>query len=287
MIHYIEVISPGLYTSIQDLGRIGFRKYGVPASGAMDRQSATLANHLLNNPLDAAVIEITLSGPKLLFSASTLICITGADMSPSLNDKPFSMNKPIIINQGDLVSFGALKFGARCYMAVKGGLQTEIIMNSRSYYHPVTLKSQIGKGDRLNVTNHTKDVSFFATFKPDDSAFHKQQISCIPGPEFDLVAQEENLIFNSVFTISRENNRMGYRLEGHAVSYPSNFSMLTSAVLPGTVQLTPSGQLIILMRDCQTTGGYPRILQVTAESINHLAQKKARDTFNFKNMNVH
>lgn len=207
-------------------------------------------------------------------------------MSPSVNDEPVAMNKPISINKGDIISFGALKFGARCYLAVKGGILTEMIMNSRSYYHPVTLQSQIRKGDRLKIANHSNEVSFFTALKQVDTAFHSPQISCIPGPEFDMVSQEENLIFSTNFTIRHESNRMGYRLKGNPISYPVNFNMLTSAVLPGTVQLTPSGQLITLMRDCQTTGGYPRILQVTTEAINHLAQKKAGESFYFEKLTV-
>lgn len=103
------------------------------------------------------------------------------------------------------------------------------------------------------------------------------------GPEFDILNdQDKKTIFNSTFMVTKDNNRMGYRLEGSPYTNPANYNMLTSSVLPGTVQLTPSGQLIVLMQDCQTTGGYPRILQVTQSGINSLAQKKSSDAITFE-----
>ena len=280
---FVKVISPGLYTSVQDSGRMGYRKYGIPPSGTMDKKSAELANHLLNNSREAALLEITLHGPKLLFSVSTQISITGADISPQLNDQPVSCNKIINIAAGDILSFGLLHFGARCYLAVKDGFQTEKIMGSHSYFTPVTTNSTISKGDELPILSYRSDEKYYATVKPDHSIFTSAKIKCSRGPEFDVLnTQDKKLIFNSSFGITKDNNRMGYRLEGSPLKYPVNYNMLTSSVLPGTVQLTPSGQLIVLMQDCQTTGGYPRILQVTQSGINAIAQKKQSDSITFK-----
>lgn len=280
---YVAVISPGLYSSIQDSGRIGYRKYGIPPSGTMDKKSAELANHLVNNSPEAAVMEITLHGPKLLFSVSTQICITGADISPRLNDQSISCNKIINIAADDTLSFGLLHFGARCYLAVKGGFQTEKIMGSHSYFSPVSAHSTIRKGDRLPINAYQSSERYYSTVRLDNSLFTSSKIECSRGPEFDVLNdQDKETIFNSSFTITKDNNRMGYRLEGTPLTYPTDYNMLTSSVLPGTVQLTPSGQLIVLMQDCQTTGGYPRILQLKQAGINILAQKKSFNAITFE-----
>ncbi len=262
---------------------MGFRKYGVPCSGAMDGHSAELANRLLNNNVSAAVLEITLTGPKLKFLVATTIAITGANITPKINEANCQLNKVIGISEGDLLSFGSLQFGARCYLAVKGGFQTPIVMNSFSYFEEITQQAVIKKGDLLPIPSDSTPTLLGASVKVDDLLFSTSHLPCHPGPEFEcLVKSERASLFQSKFAISRDNNRMGYRLEGSPLQYPKDYSMLTSAVLPGTVQLTPSGQLIVLMRDCQTTGGYPRILQLTSTGINILAQKKATDQVTFE-----
>jgi len=282
MTGFVEVISPGLYSSIQDQGRFGFRKYGVPVSGVMDEQSALLANHLLNNTLESAVMEITMMGPKLLFSVSTQIVISGANISPQINGVAIPLNKASIINKGDTLSFGTLRYGLRCYLAVKGGFHTERVMNSRSYFAPVTTHGTIQKGDRLQINNCNNPDTHFSYVRIDESFLSSIILPCTKGPEFDLLhLEEKEFIFNTTLSVSKENNRMGYRLEGYSFQYPSGYNMLTSSVLPGTIQLTPSGNLIALMKDCQTTGGYPRILQLSQAGVNKLAQKKATDNISF------
>ncbi|MEP2670517.1 MAG: biotin-dependent carboxyltransferase family protein [Cyclobacteriaceae bacterium] len=278
---FVEVITPGLYTTIQDKGRFGFRKYGVPVSGVMDEQSASMANHLLNNSSACALMEITMVGPKLLFSAPTLITISGADISPQLNETPIPLNKVTQVLKGDVVSFGKLKFGLRCYLAVKGGFQTEMVMNSRSYFTPVTNNNLVQKGDQLSISSFNESEHHLSSVKIDHLLF-SPALSCSKGPEFHLLTStEQKSIFGKKLLVSQDNNRMGYRLEGYQFQYPTTYNMLTSSVLPGTVQLTPSGKLIVLMKDCQTTGGYPRILQLSKEGINKLAQKKVADSISF------
>ncbi|GAB1444570.1 MAG: biotin-dependent carboxyltransferase family protein [Cyclobacteriaceae bacterium] len=287
MTGFVEVISPGLYSSIQDRGRFGFRKYGVPVSGVMDEQSASLANHLLNNPLESALMEITMTGPKLLFSVPTQIVISGADISPQLNGVTIPLNKAIVVNQGDLLSFGSLRYGLRCYLAVKGGFQTERILNSRSCFAPVTSDSTIKSGDQFQIKHYNNHENHFSSVKVEESHFSSINLVCTKGPEFDLLnPKEKEIIFNTILSVSNDNNRMGYRLEGNAFQYPSDYNMLTSAVLPGTIQLTPSGNLIALMKDCQTTGGYPRILQLLRNGVNILAQKKATDNISFTPIDI-
>lgn len=282
----IDVMAPGLLTSIQDRGRFGFKKFGVPASGAMDQQSAALANHLLNNEAEAAVMEITLTGPQLVFNSDALITITGADLSPAINGGVCPMNRPVQLSGGDILTFSAAKKGVRAYLGVKEGFQTERVMNSFSYYSGITRQPLVKKDDRLLIHLSRSPGQLKSVVKEDPILFASAELSCTPGPEFELLRQkDQKKVFGVEFIVSSDNNRMGYRLNGAQLVYPDSYNMLTSSVLPGTVQLTPSGQLIVLMRDCQTTGGYPRILQLSEAAINQLAQKRTQDKLQFALLN--
>ena len=275
----IEVVKSGFFSTIQDLGRYGFGHLGVPVSGAMDQSSAKLANEIIGNHIDAAVIEMTLIGGVFKFSCNTHIAITGADMLPKLNNVSVSAYKPIQINKGDIVSFSALTHGYRTYLAVLGGLKTEEVLNSRSFFEPVTVKGLLKNGDTLPIDE--KNLVFKDGYsKIKNQCFDSSVFQVFPGPEFNSLShKQQELLFGSEFTISNLNNRMGYQL---SELIENNINpIITSAVLPGTVQLTPGGRLIVLMRDAQTTGGYPRVLQLSDKAINLLAQKKTADKIRF------
>ena len=230
----IRVLTPGIYSSVQDQGRIGFAKLGIPISGVMDSYSARMANMLLKNKQGAAVIEIAFGGAKFEFVQDCFICITGADFSPRLNDVPIEMSTVCEVKKGNVLSFGKRKFGVRTYVAVQGGIQTEQILKSRSIFE---------------------------------------------GPDFEGLNKQQKKRLFEPFTISEDNNRVGYRL--HETIENNLKPILTSAVLPGTVQLTPSGTLIVLMRDAQVTGGYPRVLQLTSFSVDILSQMITGNSIKF------
>ena len=278
----IKVLKSGLHTSIQDLGRFGYRNQGVPNSGCMDLISAGLANSLLDNSICNAVLEVTLMGPKLLFLSDSIIAITGAGMSPKINRKNISNYKAYKISEGDVLSFGRLLKGTRSYLAVKNGILSEIKLNSRSQFSHITSSSWLEKDNILEIN---KDFSNFnitnGVVKNKIQFFETDEIEVTRGPEFDLFSKKEIYkLINQVYTVSKDNNRMGYQMEEVVVTH--TISMITSPVLPGTVQLLPSGKVIILMKDAQTTGGYPRIFQLTELAISILAQKKVGDTFKIK-----
>ena len=270
----IKIISPGILTSIQDLGRVGHAHFGVPTSGAMDKQSHQLANAILNNEKNAATLEITYGNVKFEFLQACEICITGANFSPEINGNTIALNKRVAFNRGAVFTLGKRVYGLRTYLAIQGGINSETIFGSRSFYKGITTKSNIKKGDIIEVFNPNKRTSSnnYSRFKVDLEHFNSSVIECFQGPEFDLLTDEQQKkLLNTQFTISPKNNRMGYMLtEKIENQLPS---ILSSGVLPGTVQLTPSGELIVLMRDCQVTGGYPRVLQLTESAINRLAQK--------------
>jgi len=277
----VKVLKSGLYTTVQDLGRFGYKDYGVPVSGAMDSYSANLANALLGNVDTAAVLEITLIGPKLKFLTNTTICITGANISPRLNESPVQLDHSINIKSGDILSFGKVIYGCRSYLAVSGGFQTTKVMTSRSFYPNITSKSRVEVDDILPIlsTDNIRDRKH-AVVKSNAKLFSEQKLKIYRGPEFDKLSDDLiSRLLSETFKVSKENNRMGYQLENNLENNLP--SILTSPVLSGTVQLTPSGRLIVLMKDGQTTGGYPRILQLNEEAINVLAQKRTGDFIQF------
>ena len=277
----IKVLKAGFYSSIQDNGRAGFTSKGIPVSGVMDSYAATISNSILNNSLANAVMEITFGGTKLQFLLDTFICISGGDFSPSLNGDKILMNSKVRIFKNDVLSFGKINFGVRCYLSVKGGFQTEKVLGSRSFYQGITETSTIKKGDILSVEKNCNEFEETnASVKVLKAHFSSKEIVCYKGPEFDLLKEHQKKdLFEQLFSISNDNNRMGYRLNETIKNDLS--SILTSAVLPGTVQLTPSGKVIILMRDCQVTGGYPRVLQLTEKAMNQLSQKTTNKEFRF------
>lgn len=278
----VKVIKTGFYSTIQDLGRYTFQQFGVPVSGVMDLYSARIANAILHNDENEAVLEITMTGPTLQFNCDTIISISGADISPMLNKKSIKLNRVVHIKKNDSVSFGKLNFGFRCYLAVFGGFQTETIMDSRSMYRDITSQNVLFANDELSISEHTNSIIKSNTsIKIPASHFTSKEIEVFKGPEFYLLTKKQQQALLSLeFTISKDNNRMAYQL---AETLKNNLKpIITSLVLPGTVQLTPSGKLIVLMRDCQTTGGYPRILQLSEAAISILSQKFTGNNIHFK-----
>ena len=276
----------GFHVTVQDLGRFGHRSNGVPTSGVMDIYSAKLANMLLNNNEDDAVLEITFGACKLQFDCDCMISITGADFSAKINNSLIHLNTAIPLKKGTILSFGKRNYGVRTYLAIAKGFQTQSVLGSRSMYQGITSNSIIKRGTVLPIDTDQiiKSVSF-SSVKVNSSHFNAEVLECYEAPEFDLlsVLQKKQLL-NTLFTISADNSRMGYKLEETLAE--NSLSMLTSSVLPGTVQLTPSGKLIVLMKDCQATGGYPRVLQMTENAINQLGQKTTGNQFHLKMVSI-
>ena len=276
----IKVLKEGLFSTIQDKGRFGYKNIGVPVSGSMDQASAKLANLLLGNDESSAVLEMTLLGPTLEFMNDTYISITGADMNPSLNKQKVLLNKPLLVNKGDILCLSHSSNGMRSYLGVKGGLSSENKLGSKSFYKGITKREKLIKNDKIKFGEVIGSPMKMNKSINDFKINRKSEINVFKGPEFGLLDSSSNdIIFNTDFTIGI-NNRMGYNLvEPIKNSIPS---IVSSPVMPGTVQLTPSGRLIILCRDCQTTGGYPRVLQLDKNSIDSLSQKTIGEIIKFK-----
>ena len=269
----IKVLKAGFYSTIQDQGRFGQRSFGVPVSGAMDLYSSQFANALLGNDIQDAVLEMTMTGAELQFLKPTIISITGAEMQPKLNNQPFKMFIATTVNANDILSFGGLTKGFRTYLAVKGGFLSDFVLGSRSMAKGITKTTRIESGDVLEIMNSSSSlISKNAKLKFNVSIIEDDTLEVMKGPEFDKLSHsQQQVLISQDFQVSKYHSRMAYQLQ--PLFQNSLEPILTGPVLPGTIQLTPSGQLIVLMRDCQTTGGYPRVLQLTEKSINILSQK--------------
>ena len=276
----IKVISKGLYTTIQDKGRFGYRNIGVPSSGYMDSESAETANLIINNPKDNPLIEATLIGPTLEFKKSAVICITGGEFSPTLNDIKISSYSAIEVNKGDILKINNSSIGSRCYISIQGTIISDTILGSKSFYHQITNSNIIEEGDIFLFKKNIRTLEQKYTHKKFEL---NKTINVFRGPEFKCLSKESiKTLFNEEFSIGI-NNRMAYNLL-EKIQDGIN-SIVSSGVIPGTVQLTPSGNIIILHRDCQTSGGYPRILQLNEKSLNDLAQLRTGDNIRFKLLN--
>ena len=267
--------------TIQDIGRFGFRRYGVPSSGYLDRQSAMLANMLVNNPLTHPVLEMYLSGHEIKFHASFVICVTGASVDCRINEESFEMNKAIHVGKGDELTIGHIHSGARTYMAVNGLIRPSQLLGSYSGI-PYHMSQRLRPGDRIEVRDAHQEILYHSALMTPLEIDKNRYLKTYPGPEFEkLNKRQKSLLFNQDYLITDKSNRMGYQLSGTPIEKLRKKSILSSAVLSGTVQLLPNGLPVILMRDCQTTGGYLRILQLEEQEINQLAQRRPGDSVRF------
>lgn len=278
---YIHFVKSAGYCSVQDQGRFGFADLGVPYSGAMDQFSYTLANKLLRNTEDSAVLEIAIAGPTMVFEMATRIVFTGAQAEIFHNGNPIQLGQIISLNGEDEIKIGKIIRGQWLYMGIEGGLETPIFMDSRSWFAGISPFSKIQKGDTICYLSEEKfNGNTLSHPKLTCTWFEDEKINVYKGPEWESLPDRlKTQILFTAFEISRNSNRMGIQLE-ELVPNQSD-QLLTSPVYPGTVQLTPAGKLIVLMRDAQVTGGYPRIFQLSDDSINIIAQKSFGEKVKF------
>ncbi len=270
--HKIEFIQPGLFTSLQDQGRISGRHWGIPEGGVMDRISAQRANLKLNNSPDLPVLEITGLGPTLLCHAEGQFALAGAQIIVFKNKKKIEDPQFINFKAGDLLKFGHIKKGFRTYVSIKNGFQIKELFGSVSPIAGISSSMCFETGDFLYFNSTPPLPKTNARIKA-SLLFKENTIKTIPGPEYDLLSSvQQSILKNTKIIISPSATRMAYPLLPKIDLLKHSLSFLTSPVVPGVVQLTPAGQLIVLMRDAQTTGGYPRVLVLTEAGLNRLAQ---------------
>jgi len=286
MSNSITILKPGLYSSIQDKGRWGYAHLGIPESGAMDKKAFYKVNQILNNKMNAAVLEFTMVGPTLRFETTTFFAISGGAVTAFLDKHQLKMGIVYEAIAGQVLEIGTIQEGCRGYLGISGGFITEKVYGSRSTYFPVTSAIGIKKGEKLPIGDSTYMSGKGARLKQDATSIapkndEKFLIEVYLGPEYEkLPLKLKREIENRTFTISKNWNRMAIQLEE---LIPNTLeTILTGPVIPGTVQLTSGGKLIILMADCQVTGGYPRIAQLTEEGLSTIAQCKQGDCLQFR-----
>jgi antagonist of KipI len=289
----LQIIKSGILDTIQDCGRYGFQHLGINPGGAMDLFSAQLSNSLLGKNLDSPVIEIHFPASQILFEKETIICITGANFSPEINHQKIPIVQPVVINKKSVLQFKNTEAGARCYLSVLHEIALDKWLNSYS----TNLKAAAGgwhgrslqKGDALNFKNiincehlvTNKDFSLLQ-WRANLKNKNATEIRFIPGNEWDWLSEDAKNIFQEGnYQVSNNSDRMGYRLRGKELKLKENKQLVSSAVTFGTIQLLPDGQLIVLMADHQTTGGYPRPGHVISVDLPLLAQKKPGDKIIF------
>lgn len=277
----MKLLTSGFLSSIQDGGRFGCAKFGVPQSGAMDQKSYKFANLLLGNDENDACLEWVFQAPVLQFSDDTIVVLTGAEVTAFLNEEKVEMNTPVRICKNDILRIGFCKSLVYGYVGIKSGFLSSIVLNSRSFFRSITEVDLLKLTAEVNYKNDEVLTTKFATISIPKFDEKEVCLKVYKGPEFGLLSRSNQIaFFDAKFTISKTINRMAIRLEEKIVNDIS--SILSSPVLPGTIQLTPAGDLMVLMRDCQTTGGYPRILQVSEESIDDIAQLRMGKRFRFR-----
>jgi antagonist of KipI len=285
----IAVEKPGILDTVQDLGRYGFTKFGINPNGAMDRTAVRLINILLGNPENAPVIECHFPASEFVIKRQLVFALGGGDFTPELDGAVIENWRPILAKKGSVLRFSKKRFGNRCYVAVVGGFATDQWLNSYS----TNLLARTGglkgrkliKGDIVacaanDVQKSIPRIRLSESLIPRYSNFPTVRI--VAGPESDHLDTKSLAKLVSVnFKLTGESNRMGYRLNGDALSLQQRREYISSAVVFGTIQLLPDGRLIVLMADHQTAGGYPRIASVVDVDLPLLAQLGPNDKLAF------
>ena len=279
----ITFVTSGLRTTTQDRGRRGYTHLGIPVGGVLDHPAMGYANELVGNPIDTPVLEITFSGPQLVCEQAGSIALTGADFGVHVNGEEKPTNARIVLAAGDTISFSQPKKGCRGYLAVEGDWQVKRWLGSASALRVGSqelLPNAVWKaGDSLVTRARRVKPWPSPVLKPGPLSTH---ISVYKGPEFNWLTDEaKEALLSTPMKICEPSNRVGLRTDTTLALQEkySQAEMLSSGVMPGTVQLTSSGEAIILLADGQTIGGYPRVLQCSQSSLRSLGQLRVGDTF--------
>ena len=279
----IQVLEPGLFTTVQDLGREGFGPLGVSPSGAADAISLRLGNRLVGNAEGAAGLEMTLLGGTFLFPEGALLALTGSDFGATLDNEPVELWSSFEAQAGQALRLGPTRSGARCYLCVRGGIETKLFLGSGSTHILSGLGGHEGralrKGDVLNVgaaSGPTRIRRLSARAKYEMQP--RMALRITPGPQREWFSESaQRLFYEGKYRVAEESNRMGIRLEGAAIPAPTGGEMVSEGVALGAIQVPEGGKPIILFMEQQTTGGYPKIANVISADFHTLGQLRPRD----------
>ncbi len=290
----LKIIQPGMLSTIQDRGRYGYQRYGMPTAGAMDTFALRAANALLGNDDNAACIEATVLGPRVEILSDTTIAVTGANVAPRLDSEPIPMWQPVAASKGSRLEFRSPKDGMRGYLAVAGGIDVPEVMDSRATYMKAAIGGVEGRplraGDILNALGDSPEAlatgrNFPADAIPKYGSAHELRV--VLGPQQSAFTQAGiDTFLSETYTVSIHSDRMGYRLEGEPVEHTDGPDVISDGTPLGTIQVPGDGQPIILLSDRGTTGGYTKIATVISTDLSKVAQAMPGHTVKFKAVSV-
>jgi antagonist of KipI len=288
----------GFLTSVQDLGRTGFRQFGVSTSGALDSFALRLANLLVGNDEGAAGLEITLGGLQLRFADERIVAWCGGEFDVQIGARALPAGHVAHLQAGDELKFGRAQFGCRCWLAISGGIDVPVVLSSRS----TDLRANFGglegrtlhDGDVLPLLawpGSSIPATGISSWAPPHDwaspASRHPSLRFIRGVDWDRFSASTLQCFTSEpFAVSADSDRMGVRLDGPELNREDETDLISEAVAPGTIQVPPSGKPILLLGDCQTIGGYPKIAHVITVDLGVAAQLRAGDGVRFSEVSL-
>jgi antagonist of KipI len=300
------VLKPGLLTTVQDQGRPGLQRHGIPVGGAVDAFAARVANALVGNDDTAAVLEMALQGPDVRAEKDGLVALCGAGLEMRIGGQEVPSDRPIAVAAGEVLTFAARRTGARAWLAFAGGLDVPVVQGSRSTYVRGRMGGYEGRpliaGDMLRTGAPAEWAVLLgrqlrasgrrhATWSVRPETLGRLEagagVRVVRGPEWELFTpQSQHTLFNSSYVVTKDADRMGMRLEGAGLALQAPREEISSGMNVGVVQVPPSGQPIVLLVGRQSVGGYPRIAAVASVDLGQLAQFKPGDRATFREITV-
>lgn len=290
----IRVENPGLFTTVQDEGRLGYQQFGVSPSGPMDAHAFHIANILVGNQRGEGALEATYSGPTLVFDEAEVIAITGANMNPQVNGQSIPTYAAVAVKAGDTLSMGFATAGARAYIAFAGGLDIPLVMESKATLpgkHIGGLDGRkLDKGDTIGLVSPVASLHGMTERRVRPAVYptDKVQLRAVPGPQDDAFSREElRKFFIQEYTVTNEFDRMGCRLEAdEPMHHLVDGNIISDGIAIGSVQVPTNGQPIIMLSDRQTVGGYTKIATVVSVDLPVIAQARPGMKLTFRRMGV-
>jgi biotin-dependent carboxylase-like uncharacterized protein len=287
----IRVLEPGPQTTVQDAGRAGQMRYGIPPSGPVDRPSFVLANRLVGNAEGAAALEFTLMGPRLRAEAPCTVAVTGADAPVTLNDAPAPAWTTLVLAAGDVVKIGAARTGVRGYVAFGGGVDVPPVLGSRATYLRGRLGGMRGRalarddGFRLGPTAAVRRCAVPAACRPQWGG--ETVLRVVLGPQADRFTDEGVAAFlGAAYDVLPQSDRMGARLSGARITHARGHDIISDGIALGSIQVPGDGQPIVLLVDRQSTGGYTKLATVCSFDIGRIGQVKPGQRVRFRAIEV-
>lgn len=284
----LSILKAGVLDSLQDVGRFGYASLGINPGGAMDVFAAQCANYLVGNAGDEAVLELHFPSAQILFTTDALVAVCGADFTPTIHDEEIANWQPVMLKRNAVLHFQKWRWGSKAYLAVCGGFKVEKWLNSYSTHlkagaggykgRPLARNDVLETGSHgLNSCGQLAAKHYFQVQHWGVPQWHVYQnagnMLVLPGPEWELLDHaSKQLLTGATFTIGARSDRMGYLLNGDPLQLQNSFELISSGVDFGTMQLLPNGQLMVLMADHQTTGGYPRVATIVGAHLHKFAQ---------------